>query len=143
LEFFKNDPGAKTWYAKKENALRYTVAAGVTALRHSPTRPDQRGWAMEVTISKVAALLLALAYIIAAGVSGQGLSFAGTVAVGLLIPLALIWFPDEIDSWSRLWWRGGFRGLRMLPSPPWMLAMMGWVLLVGIPLVVLLQVVRK
>lgn len=92
---------------------------------------------MEVTISKLAALLLALAYIVAAGLSGEGWPFAGTVAVGVLIPLVLIWFPDVIESWSRWswsrWWRPG------LPSPPWMLAMMGWVLLLGIPLVVLIR----
>jgi hypothetical protein len=92
---------------------------------------------MQVTISKVAALLLAIAYMIAAAFSKEGLPFAGTVAVGVLIPLALIWFPEEIDSWTRLGRARWFRGLRMLPSPPWMLAMMGWVFLVGLPLVVL------
>jgi hypothetical protein len=84
-------------------------------------------------------LLLAVAYIIAAGVSGEGLPFAGTVAVGVLIPLALIWFPDEIESWSRSWRDGGPPGLRTSPSPPWMLAAMGWVFLVGLPLFVLLH----
>jgi hypothetical protein len=98
---------------------------------------------MEVTISKIAASLLALAYIIAAGASGEGLPFAGTVAVGVVIPLALIWFPDEIESWSRLRGRGGQPGLRMLTSPPWMLAAMGWVVLVGLPRAVLLHALRK
>jgi hypothetical protein len=37
---------------------------------------------MEVTIVKVAALLLVLAHIIAASVSGEGLRVAGTVAAG-------------------------------------------------------------
>jgi hypothetical protein len=93
---------------------------------------------MEVTKSKLAALLLALAYIIAAAVSGAGFSFAGTVAVGVLLPLALIWFPEEVESWSRLWRRGGIPALHEAPSPAWMVAMMGWVFLVGLPLFLLL-----
>jgi hypothetical protein len=94
---------------------------------------------MQVTISKVVALLLALAYIFAAGVSREGLPFAGTVAVGVLIPLALIWFPGEIDGWVRLWNGGRFRGLQVRPSPAWLLALMGWVFLVGLPLFLLLR----
>lgn len=98
---------------------------------------------MEVTIAKVAAMLLALGYIIAASVSGAGLRFAGTVALGVLLPLALIWFPDEIESWSRLWRRGGLSGLRLSPSPPWLVAAMGWVFLMGLPLFLLLLGWRK
>ena len=94
---------------------------------------------MQVTISKVVALLLGVAYVIAAGVSREGLPFAGTVAVGVLIPLALIWFPDEIDGWIRWRRRGGTPGLAMKPSPPWLLGMMGWVFLVGLPLFLLLR----
>jgi len=93
---------------------------------------------MQVTISKVAAFVLALCYIVAAGFSGEGWPFVGTVALGVFIPLALIWFPEEIESWTRLGRRGGLPGLGMSPTPPWMLVMMGWVFLVALPLVVLL-----
>ena len=54
---------------------------------------------MELTLSKIVALLLAAAYVIAAGV-GESLSFAATVAVGVLLPLACIWFAEpngELD----------------------------------------------
>jgi hypothetical protein len=88
---------------------------------------------MRVTVSKIAALLLASGYVVAAGISRDGLPFAATVAVGVVLPLALIWFPEEIGSWTR--WR---RGLRMRPSPAWMVAAMGWVFLVGIPLALVL-----
>ena len=94
---------------------------------------------MQVTIAKLAALLLALGYVIAAGFSTEGLPGAGLVAVAVLFPLALIWFPDEIESWGRLWRRGGPSGIRMLPSPPWLVAFMGWVFLVGLPLFMLLK----
>jgi hypothetical protein len=83
-------------------------------------------------------LLLAVVYVIAAGVSSEGWRFAGTVALGVLIPLGLICFPNEIDSWTRMW-RVGLTGRRILPSPSWMLAAMGWVFLVGLPLYVLLH----
>ena len=94
---------------------------------------------MQISISKVAALLLALGYIIAAWLSGEGWPFAVTVAVGTLIPLVLIWFPEEIDGWMRLWRRGGTTGLQMRPSPAWLIVIMGWVFLVGFPLFVLLR----
>jgi hypothetical protein len=90
----------------------------------------------------VAALFLALAYVIAAGVSVEGLPFAGTVALGVLIPLLLIWFPEEVESWFRSSrWRG-LPGVWVPRSPAWLVAAMGWVFLVGIPRFVLLRAVR-
>jgi hypothetical protein len=83
-------------------------------------------------------LLLAIVYVIAAGISGEGWPFAVTVALGVIIPLALIWIPEEIDLWTRMW-RVGLPGLNTSPSPAWMLAAMGWVFLVGLPLFVLLR----
>jgi hypothetical protein len=94
---------------------------------------------MQITISKLAALLLALGYTIAAWLSADGWPFAVTVAVGTLLPLALIWFPEEIDDWIRLWRRGGRGGLQMRPSPAWLLATMGWVFLLALPLFLLLR----
>ncbi len=85
---------------------------------------------MAVTLSKIAALVLAATYVIAAGIA-EGLSFAATVAVGVLLPLACIWFPEPMGSWTGVWrWYSP-----LSPSPAWMVATMGWVLLVGIPLV--------
>jgi hypothetical protein len=94
---------------------------------------------MQVTASKIAALLLALAYLVAAAISEGGLSFIGLVAVAVVLPLVLIWYPDEIDSWIRSWRSGGIRGLHMKPSPTWLVAMMGWLFLVGLPLFLLLR----
>ena len=93
---------------------------------------------MAVTISKIAALVLAATYVIAAGIA-EGLSFAATVAVGVLLPLACIWFPEPIGSWTGIWrWYS-----RLSPSPAWLVATMGWVLLVGIPLVVLISALHS
>jgi hypothetical protein len=98
----------------------------------------QMGCAIEITISKLVALLIAVVYVIAAGVSGEGWPFAATVALGVLIPLVLIWIPEEIDIWTRMW-RVGLPGFSTSPSPAWMLAAMGWVFLIGLPLFVLLH----
>jgi hypothetical protein len=88
---------------------------------------------VRITFSKLAALILAIGYIIAAGT--QSLSFAGTVALGVLIPLSLILFPEAVEEWLR-WKR---RGLYMKRSPPWMIVAMGWLFLVGLPLFLLLM----
>ncbi|HEY2783413.1 MAG TPA: hypothetical protein VGJ05_00425 [Fimbriiglobus sp.] len=98
---------------------------------------------MEITFGRIASLLLGIAYVTFAAVSGQGWPFAVTVAVGVLLLLSLIWFPDEIESWSRMWRRGGLTGLEMRPSPSRLVATMGWVLLLGFPLGVLLQYLSK
>jgi hypothetical protein len=94
---------------------------------------------MQVTASKIVALLLALAYLVAAAISEGGLSFIGLVAVAVVLPLALIWFPEQIESWMRSWRSGGIRGLHMHSSPAWLVAMMGWLFLVGLPLFLLLR----
>ncbi len=93
---------------------------------------------MEVTLSKIIALVLAAAYVVTAGVAGS-LSFAATVAVGVLPPLACIWFPEPIGSWTGVWRRYS----SLSPSPAWMVAMMGWVLLVGIPLIPVILALLK
>jgi hypothetical protein len=91
---------------------------------------------MNISIGRIVALLLAVGYVVAAGFSGEGWQFVVTVVLGVLIPLALIWFPEEIDGFFRL---GGNPKLSPSASPGWLVAAMGWVLLVGIPLFVLLR----
>src|SRR4051794_37189656 len=91
------------------------------------------------TISKIAALVLAIAYVVADGLSREGLPFAGMVGVGVLLPLALIWFPAEVESWVRSSWSRGVHAVTMNPSPSWLVAGMGWVLLAGLPLFYLLR----
>ena len=51
----------------------------------------------------------------------------------LLIPLALIWFPEEIGSFTGYVGRGGNVDAEI---PPIMVTVMGWVFLVGMPALV-------
>ena len=83
---------------------------------------------MRVTLSKIAAFVVAIGWIIAAITLGKSWTFALTVTVGTLLPLALIWFPEFLGSLTG--W-GTWRVNR--PSPPWLVAALGWLLLLGVP----------
>jgi hypothetical protein len=75
-------------------------------------------------ISRVASVVVAVVYLAAAYFSFDDGALALLKATGaLILPLALIWFPDVF---------GDYLG----PSNPAVLvAFMGWLLLVGLPLV--------
>jgi hypothetical protein len=91
---------------------------------------------MSFTITRIVALFLAVGYIVAAGFSGEDWPFVVTIVLGVLIPLALIWFPEEIDGFFR---SAANPGLSPNASPGWLVAAIGWVLLVGIPAFVVLR----
>lgn len=84
---------------------------------------------MRVTIGKTVSLVIAggcVAFMVAdGGVTGLGYSAL------ILLPLALIWFPDEIGNAT------GYLGdltLRVdTPTPPILISIMGWFFLVGLP----------
>ena len=48
----------------------------------------------------------------------------------LLLPLALIWFPEPLGDFTGYVGRGGMIDT---PTPAWMVAAAGWFLLVGLP----------
>ena len=88
---------------------------------------------MQLTISKLAALAIAVVEVIAASALEKSWPFTLTVAVGVLLPLALIWFPEFL---------GGLTGWGMSapidrPSPPLLVAVLGWLLLLGLPVLAL------
>jgi hypothetical protein len=88
---------------------------------------------MRVTVSKLVALAIAVAEIIA-GLALEGSpAFALTVAVGAILPLALIWFPEFLGSLTG--W--GTRAPVDRPSPPRLVAAAGWLLLLGPPALIL------
>jgi len=87
---------------------------------------------MQVTIPKLTALVLAIAWVLAAAILGRSWTLALTVAVGTLLPLALIWFPDVIGS-LRTW---STKAPIDKPSPPWLVTTFGWLLLLGLPVYV-------
>ena len=54
---------------------------------------------MQITIGKIVALLIALGYVIAMIVHAVGVTVdVAKGCVALLLPLALIWFPDELGG---------------------------------------------
>lgn len=87
-------------------------------------------------ILRLASLAIALAYVIAIAISeGGATETLVKVSMFLLLPLALIWFPDELGETTGYVWRGSQVNV---PSPPILVSVMGWVLLVGLPLVIYL-----
>jgi hypothetical protein len=79
--------------------------------------------------SKIAGLVVAIGWDIAALTLGRSWTFALTVVLGTLLPLALIWFPEFLGSLTG--W--GTRVPVDRPSPPWLVEALGWLLLLGLP----------
>jgi membrane protease YdiL (CAAX protease family) len=86
---------------------------------------------MVITPGKLASLVVAAIYVFAALVAlGPGAALGCGVA--LLLPLALIWFPDELGNYTG----GGGRGHDIdMESPEWAVAGLGWIFLLGGPAV--------
>ena len=59
--------------------------------------------------------------------------FTITVALGTSLPLALIWFPEFLGSLTG--W--GTRAPVDRPSPPMLVAAAGWLILLGLPVLML------
>lgn len=52
--------------------------------------------------------------------------------LALLVPLALIWFPEQVGSFTGYVGRGGNIDTE---TPPFLVSLMGWLFLIGLPLV--------
>jgi hypothetical protein len=88
---------------------------------------------MTITIGKVASLAIAAVYVVAMFLGGG--SESSTIIEGciaLLLPLALIWFPEELGSMTGYVGRGGNIDTE---TPPFMVSFAGWFFLVGLPLI--------
>jgi hypothetical protein len=97
---------------------------------------------MAITVSKLIAVVIALGYFVTALVVGKpGVGESIMLLLALLVPLALIWFPQLGSSWPRKktvldTYEDSF-GLRSGPwrdSHPWVVAFMGWFFLLGLPI---------
>ena len=89
---------------------------------------------MQITIRKLLSLLIAAAYTTTMIFQAHGMTFGvAKTCLILLIPLALIWFPEEIGSFTGYVGRGGNVDAEI---PPIMVTVMGWVFLVGMPALV-------
>ncbi|MEN6496670.1 MAG: hypothetical protein ABFD16_20465 [Thermoguttaceae bacterium] len=90
---------------------------------------------MQITLGKVLSLIIALAYVTIAIVSEISTRHCLTPAIFilcavLLLPLALIWFPEELGSFTGYVGRGGRIDTE---TPPGLVSFMGWFFLVGMP----------
>jgi hypothetical protein len=86
---------------------------------------------MQVTRSKIIALAFALGYLATAVVMwGWDAGGLATISVCLLLPLGLIWFPDEVEAYTR---KAADRDYsRMWPATPALVVtFVGWLFLVG------------
>jgi|SRR6516165_10295376 hypothetical protein len=97
---------------------------------------------MAITTSKLIAAAIALGYFVTAEIVAKpGVSESIMLFLVLLVPVALIWFPQMGSSWPRkktvLYTYQDSFGLRSGPrrdSHPGMVAFMGWFLLLGLPI---------
>ncbi len=86
---------------------------------------------MDITVGKIAALLIAAGYALALIIHAGGVT--AQVVWGcacLLLPLALIWFPEEAASTTRYFRLG--RDVHTV-TPPVLVSLLGWAFLVGAP----------
>jgi hypothetical protein len=84
---------------------------------------------MQVTIPKILSLAIALVYVVLSLVN-QSAGAASYCCMVLLLPLALIWFPDKLGSMTDYFMKGSYVTAE---SPPLLLSIVGWFFLVGLP----------
>ncbi len=89
---------------------------------------------IEIIIGKIASLVIAFGYAAVATIAGglQGLE----CSVVLLLPLALIWFADEIGEATG--YMAGNYTVVDTPTPAILISIAGWFFLLGLPVVVYL-----
>jgi hypothetical protein len=90
---------------------------------------------MQITAGKILSLVIAIGYSVLAclydGVAGL------KYCAGLLLPLAFIWFPEEIGNVTG-YFRSGYVNVQ---TPGVIITLIGWFFLVGLP--VLLYLILK
>ncbi len=84
---------------------------------------------MQLTFGRILSVVIAVVYTVLA------LSLGGLVywkwSLTLLLPLALIWFPEEIGSVTG-YYKTGYVNVQ---TPGAFVAFMGWFILVGLPVI--------
>jgi hypothetical protein len=85
-------------------------------------------------ITKILSLIISFIYLLIAYISGRGELLFKTFGI-ILLPLACIWFGDEIGAY--MGWVGGESITKITArSPGSLIRLMGWFLLVGLPLII-------
>ena len=98
---------------------------GVGGSRAAHPKNVGRRWTMQITVSRIASLCVAIFAFFLTGVfDGRGAIFA----LMLLLPLALVWFPEDIGE-AKGWIGHGFVDR---PTPTWIVAGVGWIGLIGL-----------
>ncbi len=87
---------------------------------------------MQITIGKILSLLVALAYVAFAAFAGG--VHAVKYCLGLVVPLAFIWFPEEIGSLTG-YFDSGYVNVK---TPALIMSFLGWFFLLGVPLIIFL-----
>jgi hypothetical protein len=85
----------------------------------------------QVTRSKILALVIALGYLAAAvAMFGWDTKGAAVICLCLSLPLAFIWFPDEIEAFTAMVAKRPY-GRITSETPATMVTIVGWLLLLG------------
>jgi hypothetical protein len=79
-----------------------------------------------MSISRIASLLVAASYVCLAALGKLPHNLIASILPALLLGLPLIWFPEQIGSWREIIYRRA-------GTPPFAVAFMGWVFLLGFP----------
>jgi hypothetical protein len=86
------------------------------------------------TAGKIFAVVIAFGYLLAVAVHERAVAPVVPLSILLLVPLGLIWFPEELGGFTGYVSRGGNIDTE---TPPAVVTFLGWLFLVliGIPIV--------
>jgi hypothetical protein len=82
-------------------------------------------------VSRAASLLVAVFYL--SLLISQGGVHGLLMGLVLLLPLGLIWFPEQAGNAMGFIGRAGWVSAE---SPPWLVSFMGWFFLIGFPVLI-------
>jgi hypothetical protein len=91
-------------------------------------------------IEKVCSLSIAVAYVIAMVFAHWTARQVALCLFAMLLPLACIWFPEELGGYTGIYMGRGQTLDTETPAP--LVSIMGWILLVGLPAFVYFWVLR-
>lgn len=101
---------------------------------------------MHLSLGKILSLVIAAGFIVVLALGDAAVDHILLATLCLLLPLALIWFPERLGTpWPRQKSRLGFYVDELSPrpcpakrdSPPALLQFMGWLFLLGLPALLL------
>jgi hypothetical protein len=86
---------------------------------------------MQVTRSKIVALVIALCYLVPAIVmAGWDINAVGVICLMLSMPLVFIWFPEKVEAHTRRLAERTYSEIDT-ETPAFVVTLVGWVWLVG------------